>query len=623
MYKISLLLLLNIFSTLMMAQSAKHTSVVATKINTSTPHTNGLHVQVETEKGDDKVWPSFAHVAEMKQYWKQWRKANASKNTKTRGNTPIKGKNFLANKLEYLSPCDNSIAISNDGFILSAENYTLTYADTNGVIQDTLVWNDFINGDTFLNGTYKYDPRVIYDPVANRFIALILFEPLNATKNGIIIGFTKTANPADGWNVYHLNGNPNNDTSWSDYPNVAINKEELYITLNSFKTFSPYDYNGSYIYQISTADGYAGNTNLSNKVWSGIAANDNYPGITLIPAQEGFGNLPDSGMHFVQTRLDTGSQVYHYYLNGKVNNPNAALTSTTIPMPTYYVCTDGDIRNPVNNNIDSISTGAAWVQNSFILDSIIHFTFAANIDTGWCGINYARLDLRTNLVKLKQFGQKGTSLAYPAVTSFGHKPKDKSAAIVYVQADINTLPQVCAVAVDDAMNFSAPIVIKTGDTMLSISNSPGPERWGDYSGIQRKYNDTVPTAWLAAGFSGNNPGRKAGFNTWVAQLISKDTFVNTIPIGIQQNYLQHFNSTVYPNPVIDRFEVAFQNPLLQTIKVTLSNMNGQTNYVLHNGILSKGKTLLSFNKNALAPGIYLIDIFASGLKVETKKLVIQ
>ncbi len=582
---------------------------------------NNWHIKIQSEAQDVKHYPSFTSVQQIKNYWASLK--SSSKNIpikNTRGNAPKVGKNFLGNKLEFVSPTDNAIAISNGGQIVSADNWTMVYADTNGVLQDTMTWADFVSGDTTLTGSFMYDPRVIYDNIADRFIVLILANPLNDKKNKVILGFSKTNKPANGWNLYALSGNPfNKDSTWSDYPNAGINNGELFITLNSLTNYPPYDYNNHYIYQINTADGYTGNALLGNKVWYDIFALDNYPGFTLVPVPEGMGNHANKGMHFVQTRPDTGTQVYHYYIDNKFNT-TANLLRQTYTMPKFYVCSDGYFKDPITNIKDSISTGAAWVQNGFILDSIIHFTFSANIDTGWCGINYARLNLKTGNVALKQFGNKYTHLSYPAIASMAHTIKDKSAAIVFLKADINTLPQAGAFTVDDNMGLSSPVIIKAGDTTLNLTYPPYGfvERWGDYSGIQRKYNDSIPTTWLAAAYSGNNPGRKAGFNTWIAQLISKDTFVST-PVGLKTNYVA--KAQISPNPIDNYFKLSFFNAKAQNLVATIYNAQGALVKTLLNAFTPYGEINLSFNKGALPSGVYYFKLNSTVLLYQSKLII--
>ncbi len=62
-------------------------------------------------------------------------------------------------------PSDNAMAISNDGFIVSAINTNVQFYDTN---KDTLIkkmsLRQFAWGLDGVN-SHQYDPKAIYDPV--------------------------------------------------------------------------------------------------------------------------------------------------------------------------------------------------------------------------------------------------------------------------------------------------------------------------------------------------------------------------------------------------------------------------------------------------------------------------
>jgi len=62
-----------------------------------------------------------------------------------------------------------------------------------------------------------FDPRAIYDPIADKYIVSWL---AGNTSNSslIVIGFSETNDAAGNWNLYALTGDPNNNGQWSDYP---------------------------------------------------------------------------------------------------------------------------------------------------------------------------------------------------------------------------------------------------------------------------------------------------------------------------------------------------------------------------------------------------------------------
>lgn len=420
-------------------------------------------------------------------------------------------------------------------------------------------------------------------------------------------------------------GNLFNDTTFSDYPNAAINDNELFINLNLFKCDPPYNYGQTVIFQIDLAKGYAGLPNLDYKVWgNNITTSTGLPGFTLVPAPNGLGQSNTDGMHFVSTWPDgDDTNVYVYKITKPLLDTSSQLLQYTYKIPKFYVCANGKIKNPVNGIVDSINTGSSVTQSAFLLDNNIHFTFGADFNNGWCGLNYGRINLNTQTAEVKQFGINGTYLSYPAVASFGNNSLEKTSALCYVQADTNILPQTCAISIDDAMSFSNPVVIKTGDTIVDIlnaNNNPGyAERWGDYSGIQRRYNSPsgLPEVWMAGAYGATN-ARPASYNTWLAQLL------NTIyPTSTTQTTVANTQSKVYPNPVIDIFTTEFYNASQSNVQVYLINNNGQILQTMYNGNMPKGKCSLQFNKGKLATGMYALQILQDNKIMHTHKVVMQ
>ncbi|MBA2407335.1 MAG: hypothetical protein H0V65_05015, partial [Chitinophagales bacterium] len=142
--------------------------------------------------------------------------------------TPYVGRNFPGNNYDNSVPNDNEIAISNSGYIVSVMNSTIFMYDLNS---DTTI--SYMSLDAFAtslgNVQSKYDPKVIYDPLENKFIVVFLAGFTHNTSS-IIVAFSESDQPAQSWNFYELPGNPLNDTLWSDYPMVALTEHELFIT---------------------------------------------------------------------------------------------------------------------------------------------------------------------------------------------------------------------------------------------------------------------------------------------------------------------------------------------------------------------------------------------------------
>ena len=113
------------------------------------------------------------------------------------------------------SPADNDVAVGLDGKIISAVNSNIQIYNENGdsILRRTLA----ALASSLGSFTFNSDPRLLYDPVSDRYV-IVWFTGSTSTTNKIIVGFTKSNDPAGAWNFYTLNGNSFNDSTWSDYP---------------------------------------------------------------------------------------------------------------------------------------------------------------------------------------------------------------------------------------------------------------------------------------------------------------------------------------------------------------------------------------------------------------------
>ena len=568
---------------------------------------------------------AFSNIESLKKIKKQQKLMQTPSTNfsaqRTAAATPSIGNNFEGNQLWSWTPSDNSVAISNDGRIVSVINFGYAVYDTIGTPLDTgKLWKTFVN-DTTLKSTF-FDPRVLYDNKHDRFI-LVLLHGFTPTNNRIVVCFSKTNNPLDGWNIYKLSGNPFNNNAWTDFPTIGINDDELFINGNQFGGAPTYDWKGSYIYQVGLQQGYLGDT-LITDTWSQILAPNGTEPFTMYPASDGQGRSLSQKMYFVHLAPDLGSNVYVYRIDGLVNDSNKSLTASQYQIPPYEVCADAYQKDTATGIIDSLSTGSAAVQNAFLVNNTLHYTQAADVN-GWCGIHYGRIDLINNTAQVATQGLIGTDLAYPAGISFGYDSTDNGAVITFVRSDTTILPEVGVVSVDSNWTWAPWQTVKTGDTVVDILHAPqyptSPERWGDYSGMARKFNSSIPEAWLAASYAANTAQRTASYSTWIAQI--KTNEVPPAPLGLNNNTKALPNAKIYPNPAQHEFTLEFKNEKSGNVNISLFDITGKLVTVLFEDYLRESLNRLTFNKQMLLPGTYVVLVKRNGNIIQKEKLQIQ
>ncbi len=82
-----------------------------------------------------------------------------------------------------------------------------------------------------------FDPKVIYDPAAGRWI-LVYLATDDETESWVLLSVSNTSDPTGNWCNIPLRGDRNGNSAsgnWSDYEGVGLDNQALYITTNQFQ----------------------------------------------------------------------------------------------------------------------------------------------------------------------------------------------------------------------------------------------------------------------------------------------------------------------------------------------------------------------------------------------------
>lgn len=597
--------------------------------------------------------------------------------------TPALGTNFLGNEMHSGSPPDNTLAVSNGGLLVGVDNATIEYYDVNGnylLIREEHA--DFFNDPTLTAS--MFDPRVLYDSQADRFIFVLLHGSSSGTSK-VLISFSKTNDPQDGWWTYQFPGNPNNDGSWFDYPNIAVSNNELYVTGNLF--YNGGSFNQAVIYQIDKNDGYAGQS-VTWQYWNVTT------GFTLVPLQWGQQGNYGPGVLLVSSESTGDNAVTVWDLTDDMTGSpalNAYTYSTNAYSPPGYALQQG--------SSDYLDTGDSRVEDGFYLDGIIHFVLNDDYSSGYGGLFYCRINIGTGNVQDEKFGLSGYDYCYPSVASFTTSATDRSVMISFVRSSSSIYPETRVVNCDNNFDWSTSTQVKAGETYVDVLGSV--ERWGDYSRICRKHNEAQPTNWMIGCFGHSNYFENNTYSGWVAEingsgggaapvanftaspvsgmaplvvqfndqstnspnawtwslagglpssssvqnptatyavpgtysvsLVASNGFGNdtetknnyitvTAPIGI--NGVTETPAKIFPNPARDMFRLEFQLGDYGPLRIVLADEAGRTVKILYEENSGAGTYALTFNRLALDVGTYFVIGEQNSKQVIHEKLVV-
>ncbi len=556
-----------------------------------------------------KLHPSFNEVEQEKQLKTELKKkflgnSYQEKVNKTEANPPQKGREFIGNSYGGYYPNDNTLAISNSGYIVSAINSRINFYSTNGNLLNSYSLANFANNSQLTSS--HYDPVCLYDPGSNRFIVVHLHGTISS-ESKVIVAFSKSENPNDGFWIYTLNGNVGNRGNWFDYPKIGISSNDLFITGNLFNNND--NFSEPVILQIPKSSGYNG-SNLNYTYWLDIKDGDNNTPFTLLPLSGGYGNY-GPGIYLVSSKSSNSSKVFLYDITNDYGQ-NPSILSYTVNTTSYTV--GGKAYQKGTNNV--LDNGDCRSLSGFYANGICHFVFCSDYENGFNGINYNRLNVsnRTNISS--KFGLTGYDYCYPSVAPFGNNSTSKSVCIGFLRSSDNIYPECRALAIDDNGNWSSSITIKQGEDYVDIA-SGNEERWGDYTGIAKRFNASSPTVWFSGSY-GRSTLLDSNINgTWIAELIASNVSPNDKIIQNDKNF------TVFPNPANEKyFHFSFTLQQSENLQIVIYDLQGKMIKSLFHGWLKPGEHRLTFNENALSPGIYFVKVFNENQIIANEKLVI-
>lgn len=413
--------------------------------------------------------------------------------------TPVVLSTFEANDFDGWFPPDNNMAISDDGYIVSVINSAVSYHDADGnELMSNMGYNIFLADLNLSN--FIFDPKILYDPVLDRFIMVVLSgnEPSTST---VVVGFSVSQNPEDGWNFYTYSGNFLQG-SWFDFPNIAVSETDLFITGNLFSG----GFDQTVVLQIKKENGPTGGV-LDWEFFNNVQNGNGDDAFTVVPGSYGYDGAYGPGIFMVSNFSFGGNQIFLYEVTDSVN-ANQTINVYSVGAPFY----DSPGNALQAGSSDVLDTGGSRIRNAFYNNGLIHFVYSTDFQSGFSGVRYQRIDVSDITIQTETFGQNQFDYSYPTVVPFGMSDTSQAVMIAYLQSSANTFPGIGVVNCDDDMEFSDPVLVKKGESAINPSGENN-ERWGDYSGGGRRHSSDYPNAWFTGCI-----GKGGDYGNWIFEV---------------------------------------------------------------------------------------------------------
>lgn len=499
----------------------------------------------------------------------------------------------------YTMPNDDHLAVSAYGKIVAVQNNLISVLDENGSVLVRKSLRAFSGDGT---NDRPFDPRVVYDEAADRFILVFLTGTTFET-NRIHLAFSASSNPAESWFHYSFAGNAYGDSSWNDFPAMAISSKYLYLTFNTFGNGSVNNsrFRQSVIWRIDKQKGYtnAPSTDLSANVFENLK----YNGTPLFNVTPVF-NCPDTAMYFLSNQALTTTPNHNFFLlklNNKNSFPEIGVFEANLPYQLPPDANQKDVERKLNTN-DARVQDAVFENNriSFVLNSA-RLVNGNPYPACWFG---QITDLQQNQLS-GEFLPDTLQTAFPSLV-----PAKNGFLFCYSHSSPVTYPGMSVIYRNNDGHYSKPLRVKAGSKNVSF--------WGDYNKICS--HPSKPNIYWLAGAYGLDVGTIADgeLATTIARIeLAEGT-------GVPDPSKIPGATKLYPNPVVNN-RLTLEITLAESQRITMSiyDMQGKLINKMFEGEMPAGLHKVAFSTGTLEPGTYIVKILRQDNTLVNKKFIVH
>ena len=374
-------------------------------------------------------------------------------------------------------PADPNLAVGRQR-IIQVVNSSIRITTRTGASPLTTTLSALLGSPSGSSGL-TFDPRVLHDHFANRFVVLALKTNAAKTDSWYLVAVSKTETPTtsqSSWNRYFLRSDIDGSTdtsSWGDYAAIGYDNTNFYITSNQFSPAG--SFLRSKIRKYAKAPFYAAGT-VSGLEWNNVTdatggqAFTIQPAITFgVPGHEWLSSVPfGTGNRLNMFRI-TGSSLFKFSIS---------VGSTDLPSLARQKGSSTGIHSGDNRLLNSVFSNNLFYTCHTVKSG--SFPCAAR----YLGVNATNIIAPAKVLD-KVIGFRTADYYYPAVavnpagsstsricTVFNFSSSTRFAGILYTQMKPDGTVQPLGLAKEGQNTY-----VKTfGGTR---------NRWGDYNGIAR------------------------------------------------------------------------------------------------------------------------------------------
>jgi hypothetical protein len=396
-----------------------------------------------------------------------------------------------------LSPPDPVIA-AGPNHIITATNISFAIYAKDGTRQYSTTFGQWFSSLT--PPSRLFDPKVVYDANAGRWIMLILSVEDSPQRSQYFISVSDDSDPNGSWWHWKYDAGMNGTTSsglWADYPGLGYDSSEaVYITTNqyTYPTTSPtFQYSKVRVLYKSQLYWTGSGASLGSYDFWNFQDADGVRSFNLMPAQAGSAL---SGGYLLNTRPSGGTAVTLWRLTNPVAATPTIARQATVAVGSYAsppTAPQLGGGTPIDTN--DCRTTDVWYQGGKL---VMAFPSAYNWGSGnVSAIRTLSLNASTSALELNDtYGADGFSYYYPAVI----RDSGGNLGLVFSRSSANEYGHVrYTVRWSTDTQFQSSSTLKAGEAnYLNLIGTRN--RWGDYFGIALDPAD-ASTAWICGEYA--------------------------------------------------------------------------------------------------------------------------
>ena len=374
-----------------------------------------------------------------------------------------------------------------------------------------------------------FDPKVIYDHFAGRWVMVYLAVNTSIQQSWILVSVSDDSDPTGAWCNWALRGDRNGSApsgNWADYQGLGYDDQAIYIVPNQFSFAGFFDYTKIRILPKSTLY----NTSCPAITWTDLwdlrfppqpAGAEFFATFNVRPAVTfGTPGVEYLVSHSILIPPNNNFMVL-YSLTNPLTSPN--LTAQAVPIAPWNFPPDanqlgGSTPGPNDPNCANpclIDVGGDRLRNAVYRDGSVWTTHSVADPTGkFPNARYMRIGVAgPTVLEDASIGTSNCLYYYPAITT----DSDSNMAMVFSRSCDDEYAGMRYTTKLNGGALKPSALVKAGEANYVKTFGCSRNRWGDYSGIAVDPADQ--SIWMFAEYAESPPGFFGGtWGTWFGRV---------------------------------------------------------------------------------------------------------